>query len=226
MACCKVCCGCKECDEGEEGKCCCGLDCCQPGTYCCNGACVETCGEGGVGPCKCGSSCCAEGEYCCDGVCQAEPCGCETDEDCPADNSCCGGQCCHLDRCCGCVDSACDRQGKAMYLLGSAVSDLCTAEDFSRCDCNLFRESVRPCVDPEDVPATQAGVDGTLEQVGPVCECGFEPVVVGWPLDSFPISAADYEVECWAIPAGSSPGDPDYPPVVDPDWYPAICDPP
>lgn len=113
MACCKVCCGCKECDEGEEGKCCCGSECCQPDTYCCNaecveacsegqegdckctdaccyqdeyccdGECVEACGEGGAGPCKCSSSCCAEGEYCCDGECQEEPCGCVDPCDCP-----------------------------------------------------------------------------------------------------------------------------------------------
>lgn len=51
MACCKVCCGCVECDEGQEGKCCCG-------------------GSSGT--------CCQVGEYCCSGVCQAEPCdGCE-----------------------------------------------------------------------------------------------------------------------------------------------------
>jgi hypothetical protein len=107
MACCKVCCGCKECDEGEEGKCCCGSECCAPDTYCCNaecveacsegqegdckctdaccyqdeyccdGECVEACGEGGAGPCKCDSTCCADGEYCCDGECQEEPCGCQ-----------------------------------------------------------------------------------------------------------------------------------------------------
>lgn len=104
MACCKVCCGCKECAEGEEGKCCCGNECCAASTYCCNaecvsacsqgqvgdckcatecctnseyccdGACVGACGEGGAGPCKCGSNCCEAGEYCCDGECQAEPC--------------------------------------------------------------------------------------------------------------------------------------------------------
>ena len=109
MACCKVCCGCKECDEGEEGKCCCGSECCAADTYCCNaecveacsegqegdckcadaccyqdeyccdGECVEACGEGDAGPCKCSSDCCAAGEYCCDGVCQAEPCCTETE---------------------------------------------------------------------------------------------------------------------------------------------------
>ena len=107
MACCKVCCGCKECDEGEEGKCCCGNECCAASTYCCNaecvsacsegqegdckcsdaccyqdeyccgGECVEACGEGGAGPCKCDSTCCDTGEYCCSGVCEPEPCGSE-----------------------------------------------------------------------------------------------------------------------------------------------------
>ena len=47
MACCKACCGCADCAEGDQGKCCCG-------------------GSGG--------ECCLEGEYCCDGVCQEGPC--------------------------------------------------------------------------------------------------------------------------------------------------------
>lgn len=49
MACCKCCCGNAICEEGDEGKCCCG-------------------GEGPNG------DCCEEGEYCCDGVCQEGPC--------------------------------------------------------------------------------------------------------------------------------------------------------
>ena len=45
MACCKACCGCKDCEEGEEGKCCCGGqpgECCQVGEYCCSGVCQES----------------------------------------------------------------------------------------------------------------------------------------------------------------------------------------
>lgn len=46
MACCKVCCGCAICEEGDQGKCCCGTGssavCCEEGEYCCNGACQET----------------------------------------------------------------------------------------------------------------------------------------------------------------------------------------
>lgn len=53
MACCKVCCGCAICEEGDQGKCCCGT------------------GSSAV--------CCEEGEYCCDGACQAEPCCTETE---------------------------------------------------------------------------------------------------------------------------------------------------
>lgn len=49
MACCKCCCGNAICEEGDEGKCCCG-------------------GEGPDG------DCCEEGEFCCDGVCENEPC--------------------------------------------------------------------------------------------------------------------------------------------------------
>jgi len=51
MACCKCCCGNAICEEGDQGKCCCG-------------------GEGPNG------DCCEEGEYCCDGVCENEPCDC------------------------------------------------------------------------------------------------------------------------------------------------------
>lgn len=42
MACCKPCCGCQDCEEGQEGKCCCGGVagiCCQPGEYCVSGVC-------------------------------------------------------------------------------------------------------------------------------------------------------------------------------------------
>lgn len=125
MACCKVCCGCKECDEGEEGKCCCGNECCAADTYCCNaecvsacsegqegdckcsdaccyqdeyccaGECVEACGEGDAGPCKCSSDCCAEGEYCCDGSCQAEPCGAP----CDTYDDCGANECCEGGEC-------------------------------------------------------------------------------------------------------------------------------
>ena len=58
MACCKACCGCADCSEGQQGKCCCG-------------------GASG--------SCCSASEYCCSGACQGTPCEeeeCVTDEDC------------------------------------------------------------------------------------------------------------------------------------------------
>jgi hypothetical protein len=58
MACCKCCCGNAICEEGDEGKCCCG-------------------GEGPNG------DCCEEGEFCCDGVCEGSPCGCVSDANCP-----------------------------------------------------------------------------------------------------------------------------------------------
>jgi hypothetical protein len=47
MACCKACCGCADCSEGQQGKCCCG-------------------GASG--------SCCSASEYCCSGACQGSPC--------------------------------------------------------------------------------------------------------------------------------------------------------
>jgi len=60
MACCKCCCGNKDCAEGDEGKCCCG-------------------GAGGT--------CCQEGQYCCDGVCENDPCGCDPCAECGAPDS-------------------------------------------------------------------------------------------------------------------------------------------
>jgi hypothetical protein len=52
MACCKCCCGNKNCDEGEIGKCCCGGPtgtCCDADEYCCDGECEPT---------PCGGACC------------------------------------------------------------------------------------------------------------------------------------------------------------------------
>lgn len=45
MACCKCCCGNKDCAQGEQGKCCCGTtekNCCTAEQYCCDGACQST----------------------------------------------------------------------------------------------------------------------------------------------------------------------------------------
>lgn len=56
MACNCLCCGCQNCSEGQEGKCCCGGpsgECCQPGYFCCDGVCLE----GG-----CEGACCVDGE--------------------------------------------------------------------------------------------------------------------------------------------------------------------
>jgi len=42
MACCKCCCGQRDCVEGDQGKCCCGGvngECCEANEYCCNGQC-------------------------------------------------------------------------------------------------------------------------------------------------------------------------------------------
>lgn len=55
MACCKPCCGCAVCSQGQEGKCCCGGatgTCCQPGEYCCSGVCQATPCDG-CEPCDC-----------------------------------------------------------------------------------------------------------------------------------------------------------------------------
>lgn len=53
MACCRICCGCQNCTEGQQGKCCCGGpsgECCQTGEYCCQGVCQPT-------PCDLGACC-------------------------------------------------------------------------------------------------------------------------------------------------------------------------
>lgn len=78
MGCCKACCGCQDCEEGQEGKCCCGTGttatCCDASEYCCSGDCVPLCEEGEEGVCMCVDTCCPQGEYCCDGECVEEPC--------------------------------------------------------------------------------------------------------------------------------------------------------
>ena len=94
MACCKCCCGNKDCAEGEIGKCCCGGSsgsCCTASQYCCDGACQST---------PCTGACCdatfgctqAADEATCTGdggtwiglgiPCDPDPCGCQSNEDC------------------------------------------------------------------------------------------------------------------------------------------------
>jgi len=82
MACCKVCCGCADCTEGQEGKCCCGGSsgtCCQAGETCVDGECVPE------APCSSNADCFGYGmtceeivpeypENCCDGVCKPWSC--------------------------------------------------------------------------------------------------------------------------------------------------------
>lgn len=66
MACNCLCCGCQNCTEGQEGKCCCGGptgECCQAGYFCCDGVCLEggceactgTCSD--TEPCETGCGC-------------------------------------------------------------------------------------------------------------------------------------------------------------------------
>lgn len=92
MACCKPCCGCKDCAAGEEGKCCCGGAegaCCNAGQFCCNGNCVPPCGRS-EGNCKCDGTCCTAEQFCCDGLCVEEPCvECQFDGDCDQNNCPC-----------------------------------------------------------------------------------------------------------------------------------------
>lgn len=103
MACCKVCCGCADCTEGQPGKCCCGGptgECCQTGEYCCQGVCQPT-------PCGLGACCdpffgCYESTQMeCWGfwqgpgtTCDPNPCvECNADGDCPEGTYCCDNTC-------------------------------------------------------------------------------------------------------------------------------------
>lgn len=72
MACCKVCCGCQDCTEGQPGKCCCGGssgECCSESEYCCGGVCQAE---------PCGGACCLPDGTCVDGLTQEECEACET----------------------------------------------------------------------------------------------------------------------------------------------------
>lgn len=76
MPCCKTCCGCKNCTQGQAGKCCCGGaagTCCDTDQVCCGNQCCDSVCCSGV--------CCSPGQVCCRGVC------------CEASN-CCNGVCC------------------------------------------------------------------------------------------------------------------------------------
>lgn len=64
MACCKTCCGCKDCTPGQAGKCCCGGaggTCCTTAQTCCAGSCCDTVCCNGV--------CCPPGTQCRSGAC-------------------------------------------------------------------------------------------------------------------------------------------------------------
>lgn len=64
MACCKTCCGCKDCTPGQAGKCCCGGaggTCCTTAQTCCSGSCCDTVCCNGV--------CCPPGTQCRSGAC-------------------------------------------------------------------------------------------------------------------------------------------------------------
>lgn len=96
MACCKVCCGCKDCTPGQAGKCCCGGaggTCCTTAQTCCAGSCCDTVCCNGV--------CCEPGQTCVAGECSS-PCPTELqcgDQCCDPGETCCDGECCDLTGC-------------------------------------------------------------------------------------------------------------------------------
>ena len=88
MACCKTCCGCKDCTPGQSGKCCCGGasgTCCTTAQTCCGGSCCENVCCNGV--------CCPTGQVCCGGKC-CDPSKCCNGVCCPEGRVCCNGVCC------------------------------------------------------------------------------------------------------------------------------------
>lgn len=68
MPCCKICCGCSDCAQGQSGKCCCGGaqgSCCATDQVCCSGVCCNNVCCNGV--------CCPPGQVCQSGVCVDPP---------------------------------------------------------------------------------------------------------------------------------------------------------
>ena len=129
MACCKCCCGNKDCAEGEQGKCCCGGSsgsCCTASQYCCDGTCESTPCTGAC--CDPVFGCTQSTEENCTGSgvvfkgygvpCAPDPCLCELFWDCPcsategytnADSiSCCPPKTAYnaADGVCDCIDPA------------------------------------------------------------------------------------------------------------------------
>ena len=203
MACCKCCCGNRICNEGDEGKCCCG-------------------GTQGL--------CCQQGEYCCNGECQPEPC---CPEPCFEDSDCSGRYCCNpicVDGCC--VEPEVPLRQSIMYAsnasFGVGHPGLCDGgggQPTGRCDCGLPQSSGRYCfLIADGLPPEDGGglpfVDPAT-RIGAPCDCGQAPVIVSWPLDKYPITPADYVVECRPLNPDGSP-----PSTIDPNFYPAICNPP
>lgn len=134
MACCKCCCGNKDCSQGDQGKCCCGTTtkaCCTASEYCCDGECKSTPCTGACCDATFGCSQSTEANCTGEGVtfkglgvsCDPNPCGCETDEDCAATEGycCCNGECVTCPTIC--VLSDIDGCGHTIYYYITNVSE-------------------------------------------------------------------------------------------------------
>lgn len=153
MACCKICCGCSDCAEGQSGKCCCGGSggsCCTTSQVCCAGSCCDNeCCDGVCcedGDSCCGQTCCPEGRVCCDDVCCPEHHRCVDGEceECPDGETPCGEECCTQEQTC-CDSECCD---------DVCCVGVCCLPGEICCDglCKTPPCDSTPCTGPEDCP--------------------------------------------------------------------------
>lgn len=178
MACCKPCCGCRNCVENQKGKCCCGGangSCCTEEQTCCaNSCCDEACCRGVC--CQPGERCCPEGSdttqeccppsrVCCDGVCCPPGYSCVNYEcsPCPAGYTPCGAECCPPGQLC--VDGECVPCPEGETPCGV---ECCTQEQ--TCCSNSCCDNV--CCNGVCCPPGEACVDGAC--CPPHLQCGEE----------------------------------------------------
>lgn len=152
MACCKPCCGCENCTEGQSGKCCCGGaagTCCTIDQVCCADECCDNV--------CCTGTCCKPGEVCCDGGPYSN-----TSECCPTDRVCCEGVCCPQGQ--SCVDGECTPCLEGETPCGA----LCCTQEQTCCN-NQCCDTV--CCDGVCCPPGFICVNGQCVNSDPCAEC-------------------------------------------------------
>ena len=133
MACCKCCCGNKDCAEGEIGKCCCGGPtgtCCQADEYCCEGECQST-------PC---TGACCDPVFGCTQAADEETCtgdgGTWLGYGVSCDPNPCPGACCDMvfDRCDQETQADCEENGRTFLGVGvPCIPDPCNVDGACCC---------------------------------------------------------------------------------------------